>query len=187
MPALAYRLAVAEDMPLIVSTWSDSYRTSRSAGLISMARWQQVMEVEIRDILARDGVSIHVAHHPGETDRRADLYGWIAVERGYEVDSTERRHGRRERRIVVSDRPLVLYVYVKAPYRRLGIARGLFAAAGVGPQFNYACRTGVVSMLASKIPEAEWLHLVCRFPKSKNPGAVNDGARRPQARRRRGR
>lgn len=163
---LAYRLAVAEDMPLIVDTWVDSFRTSRSAGLISMARWRSIMKVEVADVLARDGVIVHVAHHPGEKDRRADLYGWIAVERGYVASETEFSGGRHGKRLVQCDVPLVLYVYVKAPFRRMGIARGLFAAAGVGPRFNYACRTSVVSKLAGKMPDAEWLHLVARFPKN---------------------
>lgn len=166
MTALAYRLAEPEDMTLVVSTWVESYRTSRSAGLVSMARWADVMGREVADILARPGVAIHVAHHPGEEGRLADLYGWIAVERGYQVERSRER--------VRATEPLVLYVYVKQPYRRLGIARGLFKAAGVGERFNYACRTAVVTRLADKIPGARWEHMVVRFPKTEAQAQEND-------------
>ncbi len=167
---LAYRLAVAEDMPMVVASWADSFRTSRSAGLIAMEDWLSVMTVQIRKILARPGTSVHVACHPGEDDHRADLYGWIAVHRGHLVTATEQDGNRHGRRLVENHVPLVLYVYTKAPYRRMGIARGLFRAADVGPRWDYACRTSVVSKLAEKIPpESEWLHLAARFPPKNEP------------------
>jgi hypothetical protein len=172
-------------MPLVVATFVESYRTSRSAGLIAMEDWQAVMEPQVKKVLARDGVTVHVACHPGETDRRADLYGWIAVERGYVAAEPEVANGRHGHRLVPCDVPLVLYVYVKSPFRKLGIARGLFGAAGIGARWNYACRTSVVTKLAAKMREAEWLHLVARFPKPRSSddreqaGRVQDRRRRP--------
>jgi hypothetical protein len=57
-------------------------------------------------------------------------------------------------------------VYVKEPYRRGGIARGLFAAAGVDPRerFFYTCKTGIGAELArSKASRAEWRPLIARY------------------------
>lgn len=164
--SLAYRRATADDLPMIVETWSDNYRCSRSAGLVSMDDWDDIMPGQIRKILARPGVEAFVACHPEETDHVADLYGWIAVERGYEVMRSGYRDGRHVRSRVTATEPLIHYVYVKKGYRKMGLARGLFKAAGItDDQFNYTCRTAIVSHLAAKIPRARWEHLVARFPK----------------------
>jgi hypothetical protein len=133
-------------MALVVDSWLDSYRTSHAAGMIAMQDWRVVMTRQVQLILARPGVEVHVAYHPGDTDHVADLYGWLCLERG--------------------DPPLVVYCYTKQHYRRIfGIQRGLFAAAGIDPnsRFEYAAKTGVVSKLASKIPNARWNPLRIRF------------------------
>lgn len=158
MKALAYRQSDAGDLPFVYSSWGDSFRTSRCAGIGQMSRWKQRSHEDITDILARPGVAVWVAYHPGEVDRRSDLYGFVAVERDY-IDSRKR---------LVLDIPLVHYVYVKAPYRLMGIARGLFAAADVGLQFNYSTSTSAVADLqrAGKMPGARWEHLAARFAKT---------------------
>ncbi len=163
--SLAYRRADAGDLDFIIGGWVDSYRTSRAAGLIQMADWPGIMSDQVRKVLARPGVVAWVAYHPGEKDRIADLYGFIVVETDYEVVRSDRINGRWQRHRVKADVPLVHYVMVKQAFRRMGVARGLFKAAGVGGQFNYTCHTPIVTTLAAKIPGARWEHLVARFPK----------------------
>ncbi len=165
--SLAYRPADVGDLLFVTEGWIDSFRTSRSAGLIAMDDWSDIMTRQVRKVLARPGVDAWVAFHPGEKDRIADLYGFIAVERNYDIVRNDFVDGRHVRRMVRTDVPLVHFVYVKKPYRRMGVARGLFKAAGVGPRFNYTCRTSIVTKLAEKIPQATWEHLVARFPKNK--------------------
>lgn len=160
MDSLAFRLAKEADMPLVVDSWIDSYRTAHAAGLIPMAIWRETMERVLFDhVFPRRGVEIWVAYHPGEEGTKADLYGWIAIERNVVIPS---RHGTKE-----IPSPLVHYVFVKQAYRRLGIARGLFRAAGVSlaEPFFYSCKTGVVSELKDKAPCARWAPLIVRFPK----------------------
>lgn len=143
--SLAYRRAAAGDETFVVYSWCASFRSSHTAGLIAMDDWRAVMEPQIRKVLSRPGGEVWVAYHPGETDHVADLYGWLAVERGHAL-------------------PLVHYVYVKSPFRKHGIARGLFAAAGVDPAapFFYTCKTYVVHELRHLIPAARWQPLIAR-------------------------
>lgn len=149
MSALAYRRAGEQDLVFVLDSWLDSYRTAHAAGLIAMEDWRVVMGPQIRKLLQRPGAEVIVAYKPKEASGRADLYGWIAVEGGLAE-------------------PHVHYCYVKQPYRRMGIARGLMASAGIEPEgrFRYSCKTGVVSALKPKIPRARWAPLVARFPKN---------------------
>jgi len=82
-----------------------------------------------------DRVSAIVAH--GEV-----LQGFIAFEPGY-----------------------VVYIYVAQPFRRNGIARGLFDAAGIDPgsRFDYACRTKASWECRHKYPLAEFNPYRIRF------------------------
>lgn len=169
MTRLVYRHATEPDLGFCVETFLDSYRDSHAAGLVPMDVWHEVMRPVWTRILSRPGVAIHVAAWAGEDDGVADLAGWIAVERGYEVSRSVQRFGKRCRRLVVAKQPLVLYVFVKQLYRESGIARGLFAAAGVDPAapFRHATKTAVMSdpKLAAKIPHAKWAPLIVRYPK----------------------
>jgi GNAT superfamily N-acetyltransferase len=147
--SIAYRKATAADMPFVVDSFLESFRTAHAGGLIVMSDWKPVMRRQLALMLSRPGSEVWVAYHPGEDV--ADLYGWIALWR--------------------AERPLVLYVYVKQAYRRLGVARGLFGAAGIdleGP-FDYAAKTGVVTSLAPKMPRARWNPLRARFTDKKEP------------------
>jgi GNAT superfamily N-acetyltransferase len=132
-------------MAFVVDSFIDSFRTSHAAGLIAMEDWRVVMTRQLALLFARTGVEIHVAYHPGDTDHVADLYGWLGVEQGKP--------------------PLVLYAYVKQPYRRMGIATALLAAAGINAAdtFEYAAKTGVVTKLTAKLPNARWNPLRARF------------------------
>lgn len=145
---IAFRNAELRDRSLIVSGWSSSLRDAHAAGLIAMDDWAEVMHRQIVQILDRgDACTTIVAY---ETDEEpgslVDLYGFIAAD-------------------VRDPRPLVFYVFVKQGYRRAGVARGLFRAAGIDPAkpFDYACKTGASARLVNKIPLAAWHPLRARY------------------------
>jgi len=165
---LAHRPADPEDQKFIVDSWTAAYRASHAAGLICMDDWQGIMSRQVEKVLARDGVETIVAYRPNES-RGADLYGWICVERDFDVPAQVYRNGKREELLRRSQQPLVHFVMTKLAYRRLGIARGLFAAARVSPTgpFLYTCKTSMVQRLADKIPNAKWAPLIARHPKTK--------------------
>lgn len=164
---LDYRRAEERDLRLVVGTWVGSYRTAHAAGMICMADWRDVMEKQVARVLERPDVEVWVAYNPQEESTRGDLYGWIAVERNYQVPVRERVDGRWVESLNPSWAPLVHYVYVKQPYRLLGIARGLFLAAHVSleSEFLFSCKTPVVSKVEHRIPLAHWAPLICRYPK----------------------
>lgn len=147
-----YRPATASDRHFIVSAWTQSYRTAFTAGMISDGNWYEVMDREVGIALDRPDVRTLVA----STD--AGLLGFVTAD-------TEERP------------PLVYFVYCKAPYRRMGIARGLLHAIGIDPsqQFFYVCSTPMVRTLARKIPLARWQPLYGRFPKAER----KQGRQRP--------
>jgi hypothetical protein len=143
---VAYRTATAEDRDFIVSSWSASFKNAYAAGIIQADDWADIMHSQIRKLLDRPGTRAIVAY---EKKSPGFIYGFIAG------DTTD------------AEKPVVHFVYTKAPYRMTGHARGLFAALGVDPSkpFQYVCKTAVVSKLAHKIRLAKWNPLVARYPK----------------------
>lgn len=146
---VAYRDAGDEDRRFVIDAWASSFQFAHTAGMIGVGTWFRVMIPEIERVLDRAGTRTLVAYETSETGRLADLYGFLAA------DTTPAT-------------PVVFYAYVKEPYRRRGLARGLFEAAGIDPlrPFAYTCTTGVVSKIygARKIPLARWEPLIARFP-----------------------
>ncbi len=154
---LAFRPAADHDQTFIVDAWVSSYRTAHAAGMISMATWRAVMWPEVERVLRLPNTRTFVAYETDETDHVADLYGFISVD-------------------TAAPPPIVWYVYTKEAYRRggngrlwdgHGLARKLFAAAGVDPTspFVYGCKTSVVAELSRlrKIPSAKWDPVSTRF------------------------
>ena len=163
---LAYRDAGDADRAFVIDSWSESFRCAHAAGLIAMSDWREIMPRQLERILARPCCTVTVACNPEESDTRLDLMGWIAVERGYSVPTRVRdARGRWADELLPTDAPLVHYVFVKQPYRRLGVARGLFAAARVDPaaEFAYTTKTAAAQKLAAKVPRARWNPLIARF------------------------
>lgn len=153
MSELAFRLAVVEDLPFIERTFLSSYRNSFSSGLISMSRWEQVMRVEWRSILARPDTRVHVAYHPGEDLGDCDLYGYIVSLDGYK----DHQSGR--------ELPYLVFSYVKSAYRRdHDIEVGLLACADIetGKPFHFAAKTA--SAIRAYGPSATWKPLAIRYP-----------------------
>lgn len=101
------------DRAFVRSGWSASLRTSRDVQLIPMRLWAVTMHPVIDHALDRPAARTLIAE--GEV-----LQGFVCAEPGY-----------------------VLYLYVAQPFRRLGLARALLAAADIDParRFGYACRT----------------------------------------------
>ena len=154
---IAFRPWEPRDRRFVLKSWLDSYAAAYTAGLISMRRWNSVMRVEIDEMLDRPAQVI-VAYNPDDAEPVADLIGFIA----YDLASFRL--------------PYVYYVYTKAPFRRWGyknrrrvgdgVARQLFAAAGIDPEgpFEYAASTQKVRELQRKIPLARWNPLLARYP-----------------------
>jgi hypothetical protein len=143
------------DRDFVVSSWSSSFRTSYTAGLISMERWADVMRPELVAILERPNVRTLLA-----VDKKtpSHLYGFVTADMTTQLEKLERGEWR--------EWPAMLYYcYVKSAYREHGIARGLFEAIGLDPRsrFLVACKTSWFSRLAGKIPLARWNPLVARF------------------------
>ncbi len=136
------RTAMADDQQFIVSGWSSSQRMTRDIPLIPMDRWAELWHPVVRWTLERPSVRTIVAH--GATS----LFGFITFE---------------------SVAAYVYYCYVAQPYRRRGIARELFAAAGIDPlsPFEYACRTKTSWELRGKVPSARYDPYRARFAEEK--------------------
>jgi GNAT superfamily N-acetyltransferase len=137
----AYREALPADLPFAIGTWSSNYKNSHYAGIVQTEDWPDVMHAAIGKILARPTTRTIVAFEPP-----AFLYGFIAGE-------------------LADTMPVVHWIYVKSPYRKAGIARGLFAALGVDParEFLYTCRTIACVRLADKIPLARFTPGAARY------------------------
>lgn len=138
---ISYRPATSADRAFIVSGWSASQRLTRDIPLITNRDWAAVWRPVVTGQLDRPGVETLVA--AGEV-----LQGFIAFERP----------------------SYVLYCYVAQPFRRRGIARGLFAAAGIDPtsRFEYACRTRTSWECRDKIKLAHYDPFRARFEQENN-------------------
>ncbi len=165
---LQFRLAVVEDLPFIERSFLSSYRNSYSSGLIAMPRWEQVMSVEWRSILARPDIRVHVAYHPGEDIGDCDLYGYIVTMVGYQDYQSKR------------SLPYVVFAYVKSTYRRdHDIETGLFAAAGIDPEepYHYAAKTA--SAIRAYGASATWRPLAVRYSPTGYQQKENPDEKRP--------
>jgi GNAT superfamily N-acetyltransferase len=148
---ISHRPALTADRQFIVTTWSASYKKSHSAGLVTADDWAGIMHPQLEKILDRTDARAMIATEKSDPDF---FYGWIAGDTSESV-------------------PVVYFVYVKQPYRRTGIARGLLKAFGVDPSrpFVYVCKTGIVATLSPKIPFARFNNNEVRYSKEsrRNP------------------
>ncbi len=149
IPSVAYREAGDGDQAFIMDSWLRSCKHSRYVGPIPMDEYTATMSKWVGNILKRDGVQLILAVNPEFEDQ---IFGFICVERGFRF-------------------PVVHYCYVKQPYRKLGIARGLFEASNISLdgefQFTFNCRDMDHSQnRKGKFPNAKWTPLYARFPKA---------------------
>lgn len=136
-------------MRFIVDAWSKSLRDSDTAGPIQAKNWFRVIIPELIEVIDKPEVKTMVAYETGDPDRGADLYGFIVADPD-------------------DHPPLVYYVYVKAAYRRSGVARGLFGAIGINPNlpFNYTCSTDALYLFRRGIPMARFTPRLGRYLKA---------------------
>jgi hypothetical protein len=145
---------VAADRPFIVSGWSSSYRASRNETR-PMALYATQKHAEIAFYLER--CSTLVAH--GET---GVLFGFLAY------DATEYLHDLAH--FGSHTFGYVLYAYTAEPFRRRGVQRALFAAAGIDPsrRFGFHCQTRSSWEIRSKIPLARHDPYRARYEETKH-------------------
>lgn len=182
------------DFRYVIKSWLDTYRASKSSGLLSLTPhvehcptcneeidfgYVRVMGMLIERILRRPDVDVLVASNPREKPP-LDLHGFIVVERNVQVPVYRPPLYKPE--IEPTDAPLVHYVAVKKIYRRHGIAKALFKAAKIDPraEYLYTCHTpGSVELeRAGKMPRAKWNPLCARFEK-KGTSQIHDEERHP--------
>lgn len=96
------RAATQTDLPFIYSTWLRSYRhASHFAKKISNEIFFDMHHRVIDGFIDRGGL-VYVAHPKGEPEV---ILGYICVE---------------------PNQPMIQYVYVKKPFRKMGIAKALY-------------------------------------------------------------
>jgi hypothetical protein len=165
----SFRPSTASDRPFIISGISASLRMTRDIPLISMLDYANIMHAQIAKLLDRTGVQCIVAEG-------SVLAGFIVFERGAQVVD--------ELGLCAAD--YVFYVYVAQPFRKLGVARGLFAAAGIDPasRFHYACRTLSSYEARGQVPRARYSPFYARFTPEENDQHARDHAREATRRKR---
>ena len=136
---IAIRPAAEHDERFVIASWLSSYRRAKQAGLIRKEDWFAVMWPQIEHVLRRPDVRTLVAYETDEADHVADLYGFITADTS-------------------ASTPLLYYCYTKQAYRRMGVARRLFAAAGIdtNSRFDFTCETPQASELRPKAPFARY-------------------------------
>lgn len=107
-----------QDKDFVYASFLSSFQGSFFAGPLPSEMYCPVYSKVLDTILSRPSVSVHMAYYP-EMEPPFDLYGYLIAEAGHDV-------------------PVVHYAYVKAPYRRRGIAGGLFQAASINHQDIFA-------------------------------------------------
>lgn len=158
-----------EDKRFVLASWLDASRSSYSSGLVPMSSWYPTMWPVYEAITARPDMRTIIAHEHGDP---TGYIGFIVA------DPTEQRVPGKSAGHYSYWPALVVFVYVKAPYRRDGydkhgrrvgdgIGRQLFAAAGVDPSkpFLYASDTPWSKRLGGKAPLAKYNPLMVRYPK----------------------
>jgi GNAT superfamily N-acetyltransferase len=185
---IEYRQAVASDVQFIIRSWIDSYKGAHGAGILSIPEFaipcecgkpirydfSAVMEVTLAKLLTRPGLTTWVAHNPRERAPH-DLYGYIVSETGANVP-TYVPVGDGDFKLVIerSSGPLVHFIFIKRDYRKIGIGRALFKAAGIDPAkpYLYTCRTANIAKLEKAgvvHRDARWFPLSARFDKDPAP------------------
>lgn len=164
--SLATRQATPADLVFVVHSWARSYRDSHKAGLEQVADFMQTQPPILRKILSRPGARVLVAYEQAATSTKADIYGWLAYERGFEIP----RQGVMEQ----PDCPLVHYFYVKQPYRRLGVWAQLMKAAGIAldRHMYLTCETSV--LLDLPLPRTTFNSNIARNPWRRNDSSKEE-------------
>ncbi|HYF55619.1 MAG TPA: hypothetical protein VEA41_15310 [Salinarimonas sp.] len=108
------RRAIPEDLPFVLSSWLECWREAHYAGTLSHDDYFAAYRKALTALLDREDVEVLVAVNPQETERKYEIYGYLCHEKGY-----------RE--------PTIHWAYVKFPFRRNGVLKGLLTSAGIDP------------------------------------------------------
>lgn len=120
------RVAKLEDLPFIYSTWLRSYRhASQFARKIKNEVFYDMHHKVIDRFIARGG-EVYVAHPKGEPDV---ILGYLCM------DTTA---------------PIAQYIYVKKPFRKMGIAKELIKDKDIKMFTHWTSDTDWIS---KKLPE----------------------------------
>jgi GNAT superfamily N-acetyltransferase len=154
---IVFRPMTDADRTFVCDSWVSSLRTSYDAGMTPMSRWHERAWGDVEHYLDRPNVRTIVAC---EKKDQAFLYGFICADPSEQI---EHIGGDRTRTWPA----FVYYIFVKAPYRRDGIARSLFDAVGIDPRgrWLYGWATPLARDLKMKIPLAKKNPLPARFGK----------------------
>jgi len=106
MASAILRDMVEADYPFLYSSWLKSYKPSRSVGPLPSNLYWSVVKETIEQILARKGIICKVACNSEDPEQ---IFGYLVAEDNGAL-------------------PVCHYLYVKQPFRRLGIARMLINA-----------------------------------------------------------
>jgi GNAT superfamily N-acetyltransferase len=137
-------------MAFVRDSWLESFRTTHGAGLVPMSRYFAVYREVLSELMARHGTEVIVAFKPGELPPD-DLYGYIALERGYP-------HPKRGQAV-----DLVHYLFVKQAYRGLGVGRSLVEVAKLRWPWMYTALTPNGQRFKSHYPGVVFDPLAARY------------------------
>jgi len=164
-----------DDRRFVIKSWIDSYKASKSAGMLMNQPFQvggvdldfeAVMTATIGRLIDAPDVHVLVASNPLVLPPK-DVHGFLVYELRPQITSYRPPLYVRERQ--ASPLPLVHYVFMKKIYRGFGIARALLRAAGIKPDepFLYTCSTAISEQIkkANKIPRAHWEPSCARYVK----------------------
>lgn len=161
-----HRPALPSDVPFVVDSWADSYRTSYAAGPTPMPLYQRHMRETLAWLFQHRAPEVLIAFSPEGGDK--DIYGWLCLERGITAPQSVREAGRYVTRVMPIG-VVVHYVYTKECYRKLNIARYLFRIAGIDLQsaWLFSAKTAASERITKRLaPHARFNPLLPRFPKT---------------------
>lgn len=108
------------EVGFVIKAWLDSFQYADAAGPLPMDLYFQAYRETVKRLLGWPGVDLALATHHDDADMFFGFMAWM-------------RPGRHEHRHEMCGAPVLLYIYVKEPYRRLGVAKALLEHAGIDP------------------------------------------------------
>jgi GNAT superfamily N-acetyltransferase len=112
------------DLSFIYSSWLKSFKGSRFAKPIDADKYYAAQHDLVEAALKRSKVVVACNH-----EDQSQIYGWVCVEPHCQY-------------------PIVHYVYVKHPYRSLGIGKALLEEASHHGYFFFTHDTGAIQKMS---------------------------------------
>lgn len=134
LSAFGLRAGRPRDEALVYASWIASDRFSR-AGYANRRVYEDEQRRTIRELLARDGTTLLIAHDPEDDDA---IIGWALVEPNVSP-------------------PVVHYVYVKKAIRGTGVARALLVRYGLPSVPCHFTHQPVIHQKEKRLPKG-WVY-----------------------------